>query len=150
MTLSNKRHEAVKEAWANGNGVAGEVNVSKSHGEHGMTEDYVAAGAHAAVSQAFRELLDPANMAALTSLVVEQAANVAQQAITLQGRAASRISAEEAFTGSYDAVERKYDAWWKSMPPSYVTIFGAACAFLGMLLLGLTLALWRFALFGLS
>lgn len=115
-----------------------------------MTEDYVAAGAHAAISQAFRELTDPNNMAALTSLVVEQAANVAQQAITLQGRAASRISAEEAFTGSYDAVERKYNAWWKRMPQSYFIIFGIACAFLAMLLLGMTLALWRFALFGLS
>ncbi len=94
MTLSNKRHEAVKEAWANGNGVAAEVNVSKSHGEHGMTEDYVAAGAHAAISQAFRELTDPINMAALTSLVVEQAANVAQQAITLQGHHMSQFSAQ--------------------------------------------------------
>ncbi len=122
----------------------------RPHAEHGMTEDYVAAGAHAAVSQAFRELTDPRNMGALTSLVVEQAGNVARQAITFEGRAGSRISAEEAVTGSYDALERKYKEWWQNMPPSYATLFCIACGFVGMLLLGLLLALWRFALFGLA
>ena len=36
--------------------------------EHGHTEDYVSAGAHAAVSQAFRELTDRRNMQALTGM----------------------------------------------------------------------------------
>ena len=115
-----------------------------------MTEDYVAAGAHAAISQIFRDLVEPENMASLTSLIHEQAANVARQAVTEEGRRGSRVSAMEAVTGSYDALERKYHDWWKSMPPSFAILFCTACAFLGLLLLGLGLALWRFAIFGLS
>ena len=151
MTLTNRRHENIKEQWANGNGVpVQQQNTSSSHGKHSMTEDYVAAGAHAAIMQAFQELTDPKNMAALTGLIIEQAANVSSQAITPQGRLAARVSAQEAFTGSYDAVERKYSEWWKSMPKSYATLFCTVCFFLGLLLLGLGLALWRFVLFGLS
>ena len=119
------------------------------HAEHGMTEDYVAAGAHAAVSQAFRELTDHNNLQALSGLVYSQATNIAKQAVTPDARLASRTSAQEAFTGSYDAVERKYSEWWKSLPAVYTPIALAAGGFVGMLLLGLLLALWRFALFGL-
>ena len=150
MTLTNRRHERAKEEWASGNGVALDQNTSKSFGEHGMTQDYVAAGTHAAISQIFRDLVEPENMASLTALIYEQAANVARQAITEEGRRGSRTSAMEAVTGSYDALERKYHDWWKSMPPWFASLFCAACASVGVLLLGLGLALWRFVIFGLA
>ena len=150
MTLTNRRHERAKEEWANGNGVAIDHTTSKSFGQHGMTEDYVAAGAHAAITQIFRDLVEPENMASVSTLIHEQAANVARQAITEEGRKGSRTSAMEAVTGSYDALERKYHDWWKSMPPSTATLFCTACALLGLLLLGLSLALWRFVIFGLT
>lgn len=121
-----------------------------SNAHHGMTQDYVAAGAHAAVSQAFRELTDPQNVAVLSGLVLEQAGNLARQATTDVARAGSRISAQEAVSGSYDAVEKKWNEWWSNLPPSYTTIFLAVCAFVGMLMLGLLLALWRFVLYGLK
>ena len=35
-----------------------------SHAEHGMTEDYIAAGAHPAVAQASKELRDHSNLRA--------------------------------------------------------------------------------------
>lgn len=118
--------------------------------EHSMTEDYVAAGAHAAVSQIFRELTDRRNMQALTGLILEQAGNVARQATTEEGRRGSRISAQEAVVGSYDAVERKWAEWWEHLPRSVVPMMLGAGIFVGLLLLGLLLALWRFALFGLQ
>ena len=136
MPLLHRKHEG--------------FDVDHSNAHHGMTEDYVAAGAHAAVSQAFRELTDRQNVAALSGLVLEQAGNLARQAATPVGRAGSRISAQEAVTGSYDAVEKKWNEWWSNLPPSYTTIFLAACAFIGLLLLGFFLALWRFVLFGLN
>ena len=141
MTLLSRKHHQ-----DNSGNVGAE---SHPQADHGITEDYVSAGAHAAVSQAFRELTDRRNMQALTGLVLEQAGNVARQATTPEGRAGSRISAEEAVAGSYDAVEKKWNEWWGNMPPSYATVFFAACAFIGLLLMGLLLALWRFALFGL-
>ena len=144
MPLLSRKHHHNSSNF--GDGVGAEAHPDA---EHGMTEDYVSAGAHAAISQAFRELQDPRNTAALTTLILEQAGNVARQATTPLARQASRISAQEAFTGSYDAVERKYDDWWQRKPTMYTTVFLAACAFLGLLLTGLLLALWRFAVFGL-
>lgn len=84
-----------------------------------------------------------------TGLVLEQAGNVARQAATQEGRAGSRISAMEAVTGSYDAVEKKWQEKWQQLPTQYVPIFLGAGVFFGMLLTGLLLALWRFVLFGL-
>lgn len=129
-----------------GDGVGAE---SHPDADHGMTEDYVAAGTHAAVSQAFRELTDPHNMAALTGLILEQAGNIARQATTPVARAGSRISAQEAVTGSYDAVEKKSKEWWENTPPLYAPLFFVAAGFVGLLLTGLLLAVWRFVLFGL-
>lgn len=84
-----------------------------------------------------------------TGLVLEQAGNVARQATTQEGREGSRISAQEAVTGSYDAVEKKWAESWKRLPPQFMPIFLCAGSFVAMLLLGLLLALWRFVLFGL-
>lgn len=146
MPLLHRKHQHDNDSGVVGDGIGAEKH---PHAEHGMTEDYVSASVHAAVSQAFRELTDPHNTAALTGLVSEQGGNVARQATTSVGRASSRITAEEAVAGSYDAVEKKWNEWWSSMPPSYATIFFVACAFVGLLLTGLLLALWRFVLFGL-
>lgn len=84
-----------------------------------------------------------------TGLVLEQAGNVARQATTQEGRAGSRISAQEAVTGSYDAIEKKWKETWQQLPPQYVPVFLGACIFVALLLTGLLLALWRFVLFGL-
>ncbi|KAL3161169.1 hypothetical protein ABBQ38_009538 [Trebouxia sp. C0009 RCD-2024] len=127
-------------------GVAAEEHPNAAHS---MTEDYASAGAHAVVSQIFRELTDRRNMQALTGLILEQAGNVARQATTEEGRKGSRISAQEAVVGSYDAVERKWKEWWEHLPRSVVPMMLGAGIFVGMLLMGLLLALWRFALFGL-
>lgn len=81
--------------------------------------------------------------------MLEQAGNVARQATTQEGREGSRISAQEAVTGSYDAVEKKWKESWDRLPPQYMPILLGAGIFVAMLLLGLLLALWRFALFGL-
>ena len=59
--LSRKQHHDSSGA----NGVGAEAH---PQAEHGHTEDYVSAGAHAAVSQAFRELTDRRNMQALTGM----------------------------------------------------------------------------------
>lgn len=144
MPLLHRKHH-------NDTGLIGDGVGAESHpnADHGMTEDYVSAATHAAVSQAFRELTDHHNMAALSGLLLEQAGNVARQATTQTGRAGSRISAEEAVAGSYDAVEKKWKEWWSNMPPSYATVLFAAGGFVGLLLTGLLLALWHVALFGL-
>ena len=88
-------------------------------------------------------------MQAITGLILEQAGNVARQATTEEGRKGSRISAQEAVVGSYDAVERKWKEWWEHLPRSAVPLMLGAATFVGLLLMGLMLALWRFALFGL-
>eukprot|EP00891_Asterochloris_glomerata_P005243 jgi/Astpho2/5243/Aster-x1282 len=116
--------------------------------EHEKLESYARAGAHAAVAQAFQELLAPSNMKALDEIVVQQAGNVARQAITEDGRRGSRISALEAFTGSYDAIERKWTEAWQCLPQTQLYILCVAAAILSLLILGLTLALWRFVFFG--
>ena len=95
-----------------------------------------------------RRLSNP-SLLACSGLVLEQAGNVARQATTQEGRAGSRVSAMEAVTGSYDAVEKKWQEKWQQMPTQDVPIFLGACIFVGMLLTGLLLALWRFVLFGL-
>ena len=116
--------------------------------EHEKLESYVRAGAHAAVAQAFQELLAPSNMKALDEIVVQQAGNVARQAITEDGKRGSRISAQEAFTGSYDAIERKWTEAWRRLPETQLYVLCVAAAILSLLMLGLTLALWRFVFFG--
>lgn len=63
MTLLSRRHHQ------DSSGVSGGVGAeAHPQAEHGHTEDYVSAGAHAAVSQAFRELTDRRNMQALTGM----------------------------------------------------------------------------------
>ena len=116
--------------------------------EHEKLESYVRAGAHAAVAQAFQELLAPSNMKALDEIVVQQAGNVARQAITEDGKRGSRISAQEAFTGSYDAIERKWTEAWQRLPETQLYVLCVAATILSLLILGLTLALWRFVFFG--
>ena len=116
--------------------------------EHEKLESYARAGSHAAVAQAFQELLAPSNMKALDEIVVRQAGNVARQAVTEDGRRGSRISAREAFTGSYDAVERKWTEAWQCLPQTQLYMLCVAAAILSLLVLGLTLALWRFVFFG--
>lgn len=117
--------------------------------EHVKMESYARGVAHAVVAQALQEMLSPENMKAITGLVMEQGGNVARQAITEDGRRGSRISAEEAVTGSYDALERKWNEAMERLLPSQKIILGMAAAVVVVLILGLTLALWRFVLFGL-
>lgn len=65
MTLLSRKHLHHQDSSGVGSGVAAEAH---PQAEHGLTEDYVSAGAHAAVSQAFRELTDRRNMQALTGM----------------------------------------------------------------------------------
>lgn len=134
MPLLSRRHHNDNLVVEQG-GVSAEAH---PNAEHRRTEDYVSAGAHAAVSQMFTELTDRRNMQALTGLVLEQAGNVARQATTEEGRKGSRISAQEAVTGSYDAVERKWKEWFEHLPRLAVPAMLGAGTFVGMLLLGLS------------
>jgi hypothetical protein len=133
----------------------GEANADAEHDDrlkvhHGRTEGYTASVLHAAMVQAFKELASDDNMAVLTEIVVQQSANVARQSVTEVGRKGARITAQEAFTGSYDAVERKWKEWWEHVPQSTTYALMAVAVYIGLLALGLLLAIWRFSMWGLA
>ncbi len=88
-------------------------------------------------------------MEAVGKLTRAQAIIVADQALSDLGRHAARVAANEAVSGSYDAIERKYMEWASSTFTKAV-VFPAAAAVAGMFGTGLLLALWRFVLFGLG
>ena len=80
MTLLSRRHHHESSGVANGVAAEGHPQA-----EHGHTEDYASAGAHAAVSQAFRELTDRRNMQALTGMLQALALCTLSSDITLAG-----------------------------------------------------------------
>ena len=65
MTLLSRKHHQNSNSGAATGHVAAETH---PQAEHSHTEDYVSAGAHAAVSQIFRELTDKQNMAILSGI----------------------------------------------------------------------------------
>ena len=72
------------------------------------------------------------------------------QAVTPEGLNATRLSAQEAFVGTYDAAERKWQERYKSIPSSARWIVGLGTAFAAVFIVGLFLAVWRFVLYGLN
>jgi len=88
-------------------------------------------------------------MEAVGKLTRAQAIIVADQPLCPLGRHAARVAANEAVSGSYDAIERKYCEWASSTFTKAV-VFPAAAAVAGTFGTGLLLALWRFVLFGLG
>lgn len=72
------------------------------------------------------------------------------QAISPEGLQATRLSAQEAFVGSYDAVEQKWQEWYESIPSGARYFAGVGAVFAAVFVLGLFLAVWRFVLFGLK
>ena len=72
------------------------------------------------------------------------------QATSPEGLKATRLSAQEAFVGTYDAAERKWQERYKSIPAGarYFVVLGGA--FAAAFFIGLFLAVWRFVLFGLK
>lgn len=72
------------------------------------------------------------------------------QAVSPEGLQATRLSAQEAFAGSYDAVERKMQEWSDAIPRCMQVYAFCAGTFVAVFILGVFLAVWRFVLFGLK
>ncbi|KAK9811706.1 hypothetical protein WJX72_008731 [[Myrmecia] bisecta] len=122
---------------------------AKEEHPHPKVEGYAAAGAHAVVDEFFMHLAQEHELAVLANVVIRGARAVAEFGVTEPSKQATRINAQEAFTGSYDAVERKWQEWYKTLPMSKF-IFPLAAVYGGMLAVGLLMCVWRFALLGLG
>lgn len=118
--------------------------------EHNKTAGLTSANTSAALREAFRILGGPEQLAVLTNIVLTQAAVVAKQAVSAEGLTATRLSAQEAFVGSYDAVEKKWQERYASIPEGARYIAFAGGAFVAFFIVGVFLAVWRFVLFGLN
>lgn len=117
--------------------------------QHSKTTGLTAANTNAALLEAFRILAGPEQLSVLSNIVLTEAAVVAKQATSPEGLRATRLSAQEAFVGSYDAVEQKWQERYATIPSGarYFVILGGA--FVAVFIIGLFLAVWRFVLFGL-
>ena len=104
---------------------------------------------HASLNEMFTQLSDEHTQQIISNLLTTQAAVLAKFAISETSKKAARTNAEEAFKGTYDAVEQKWKEWFKHLPLSNI-LLPAGSALVGSLALGLLLTLWRFALFGLK
>jgi hypothetical protein len=118
--------------------------------EHSVTTSLTTANTHAALREAFRVLAMPEQLAVLTNIVRTEAGVVAKQAASKEALHTTRVTAREAFVGSYDAVEAKWQEWLKSLPQHTKKYAFCAAAFLALFLLGIFLAVWRFVLYGLN
>jgi hypothetical protein len=114
--------------------------------EHSKTTSYTAANTNAALREAFRILAGPEQLAILSNIVMTEAAVVAKQAVTPEALKATRISAQYAFLGTYDAAEQRYNA---AIPGGALYMCIAGGSFAAAFLVGLFLAIWRFVIFGL-
>lgn len=122
----------------------------ESPAKHRHTEEVVSSGAHGVIMQVFDAIAATEGMAVIDHLVSSQAGVIAKQAVTPEGLFASRRSAEEAFAGTYDAVEKKWAEYQKTLPVSMNLLTTGATAFAAALAFGILLAVWRFVLFGLG
>lgn len=118
--------------------------------EHNKTTGFTAANTNAALKEAFRILAGPEQLSVLSNIVLTEAGVVAKQAISPEGLRATRLSAREAFVGSYDAVEEKWQEWFAALPDGARFYAMIAAAFVAAFIAGIFLAVWRFVLFGLN
>lgn len=121
-------------------------DVTRLKPDSAITERYTASVVHAAVRQALKEMVSDENMAALTQVIMQQSANVVRQSLTDLGREGARTAAQEAFTGSYDALERKYKEWWEHLPQTTMFLLMGAGVYVSLLALGLLMLIWRHAM----
>jgi Glu-tRNA(Gln) amidotransferase subunit E-like FAD-binding protein len=121
-------------------------DVTRLKPDSAITERYTASVVHAAVRQAFKEMVADENMAALTQIIMQQSANVVRQSLTDLGRKGARIAAQEAFTGSYDAMERKTKEWWEHLPQTTMFMMIGAGVYMVLLALGLLMLIWKHAM----
>ena len=109
-----------------------------------------AVGTAAAIEEALDVVGSEKGLKLVGNLVAAQAIILTKQAMEPLGRTAARTSAMEAVTGSYDAVARKVAESFHYSQFTKVVVFPLGGLYCLMLLGGMLLALWRFALFGLN
>lgn len=118
---------------------------------HPQVEDMMNTVGYSLIQQIMQYLQGEDGEAAMEAIFATQSKVAASLAVSDEARKASRIAAQEVVVGSYDAVERKYQEWFKGLP-SYLTIvvFPVAACYVFLLAMGILLSLWRFAFFGLQ
>lgn len=117
---------------------------------HERTQEYVGASTHAVIEEVFSALGGAKGMKIAENMVRAQVQVVAREALSEQGRQTSRLSAAEAFTGTYDAVERKWQELYQKRPWFLGQVALAGGVFVVVFSVGMLLSIWRFVLFGLG
>jgi hypothetical protein len=117
--------------------------------QHPKVQGYAGAVAAAVVDDILKKFGGEEGIYVLTKLVGIISTQLADEAVSEKAKKTTRINAQEAFTGSYDAVERKWKEFFKKLPTSALWLALVAGAYLVALAIALLLSLWRFAVFGL-
>lgn len=118
--------------------------------KHERTHEYAGAATQAVIREVFDALGGEEGIRIVENLVKGQAKVVAEEARTSEGLLTAHISARQATIGTYDALEEKYQNLLKRQPWYLQSAILAAGVFVGLLALGMMLALWRFVFFGLG
>lgn len=121
---------------------------------HITTGEYATSAGHAVVKECATYLVGPEGEAALKKIFECQAHVVYDLALQLlvsdEIKAASHMAGREIVSGSSEGLETRLSSQWEKLPKFVtVSILPLIAVFGGLFMLGLLLALWRFALFGL-
>lgn len=157
---TSQRHGAVRRTIAkikNSTGIAHDDRANYANYDddrphpHPKVEDLVNTVGYSLIQEIMQYMQSEAGESAIERILATTSTVVARQALNEETKVAARVAAEEAVTGSYDAVERKYQVAWKNLPPLVKTLgIPAVTVYVFFLSLGLLCSLWRFTFLGLS
>ncbi|CAM6088858.1 unnamed protein product [Calypogeia fissa] len=122
---------------------------------HVATGEYATSASHAVIKEAAEYMQSPEGETALTKISICLARVVRENAVSLlkstELKETFRMNGRETVYGAWQTLEEKLGAGLEKLPKVVtVAILPVSAVFVGLFMLGLLLALWRFALFGLS
>ncbi|CAM6095315.1 unnamed protein product [Calypogeia fissa] len=131
------------------------LDQSQSEEPHPATGEYSASACHAVIKEVVEYMQGPEGEAALTKISTYLARVVRENAVDLikstELKETLRMNGRETACGAWQGIEEKLGAGLEKLPKVVTgAILPVSAVFVGLFMLGLLLALWRFALFGLS
>lgn len=123
---------------------------NKEH-PHPKVEDLTNTVGKSLIQELMQYMKGPEGQNALEVIFQSQSRVAARCALSEDAKRAARVAAEEATTGTYDGVQRKWQESFSAIPPTVRTLGSAVLgAYVVLLSTGFLFSLWRFALFGLQ